>query len=263
MIRTTALAALALLAPLPAAAQQSDTDAPRRYRIAIGPQATPSWPGADAHRLSPYFDLDVARGDAPFEFDAADESFGVPVLRSGRFAIGPAANFQGARRRENAGAAIDEVGATVELGGFAQIWLARSLRVHGELRQGVNGHKGLIGNAGLDYVARDGDKWLFAIGPRIALSDARYRRAYFEVTPAVAARTGLPVFAADGGAVHAVGATATADYQLSRRWGLSGYAKYDRLTGDAADSPIVRTLGSRDQLSGGVALSFIFGKGVR
>lgn len=262
MIRTAALAAVALLAPLPAAAQQSG-DAPRRYRVAIGPQVTPSWPGAEEHRLSPFFDLDVARGDDMFEFDAADESFSVPVFRSGGFAIGPAANLQGARRRKNAGAAIDEVGTTVELGGFAQAWLAPSLRFHGEVRQGVNGHKGLIGNTGLDYVARDGDKWLFAIGPRVTLSDARYRRAYFEVTPAASARTGLPVFAANGSAVHALGATATADYQFSRRWGLGGYARYDRLTGDAADSPITRTLGSRDQFSGGLALSYTFGKNVR
>ncbi|MBL7466190.1 MipA/OmpV family protein, partial [Escherichia coli] len=92
--------------------------------------------------------------------------------------------------------------------------------LHTELRKGINGHKGLIGGVGLDYVARDGDKWLVSIGPRVTLSDAKYRRAYFEVTPAVAARTGLPVYPADGSAVQALGISSTATWQFSHRWGL-------------------------------------------
>lgn len=260
------LAAPLVLAALPAHSQTAQDEgerAPRRYRVALGPQLTPNYPGADGMRLSPLVDVAVTRGDTPFAFEAADESFGLPLIHAGGLAIGPAINLQGARRRKHVGADIDEVGTTVEVGGFAQFWIAPALRFHGELRQGVNGHGGLIGNAGFDYVARDGDKWLFAIGPRVSLSDAKYRRAYFEVTPAVSARTGLPVYDADGSAVHALGANATATYQLTRRWGLYGYAKYDRLVGDAADSPLTRTLGSRDQFSGGVGLSFTFGKGVR
>ncbi len=262
MIRLLPVAALALLAALPAQAQDQGESAPRRYRLALGPQFTPNYPGSDGVVISPLIDLSMTRGDKPFDYEAADESFGVPIVKTGGFEFGPAANIQGNRRRREAHAAIDEVGTTIELGGYSDLWLGSQFRLHGEVLQGVNGHNGLIGNAGLDYVARDGDKWLFAIGPRIALSDAKYRRAYFEVTPAVAARTGLPVYRADGGAVHAIGANATASYQFTQHWGVYGYAKYDRLTGDAADSPITRELGSRNQFSGGLALSYTFGKGV-
>ena len=261
MIRFLLLAPFALAA-LPAHAQD-EGGGPRRYRVTLGPQLTPTYPGADSVRLSPLVDLSTARGDEPFVFEAADESFGVPLIRTGSLEIGPALNFQGNRRRKHVDTAIDEVGTTIEVGGFAQFWLTPALRFRGELRHGVNGHKDLIGSVGLDYVARDGDRWLFAIGPRVTLSDGEYRRTYFDVTPEVSARTGLPVYEAGGGAVHALGAATTATYQLSRRWGLYGYAKYDRLVGDAADSPITRVLGSADQLSGGVGLSFTFGKGVR
>jgi MipA family protein len=261
MNRILAALPLALIA-LPAHAQEQD-DRPWRYRFALGPQVTPSYPGADTVRLSPLIDVDRARGDDPFPFEAADDSFGFPVVHAGGFEFGPSANLQGNRRRRKAGAAIDEVGTTVELGGYAQAWLGSAIRARGEVRQGVNGHKGLIGNLALDYVARDGDKWLVSIGPRVTLSDARYRRAYFEVTPVVAGRTGLATYHADGGAVHAIGASVTSSYQFSPRWGVYGYAKYDRLTGDGADSPITQVLGTRNALSGGVALSFTFGKGVR
>jgi outer membrane scaffolding protein for murein synthesis (MipA/OmpV family) len=262
MVRSLLLLPLLALA-LPAHAQEDGEQAPRRYRVTLGAQVSPYYPGSDSLRISPLVDAGITRGDKPFAFEAADESFAVPIINDSGFQIGPALALQGARRRERAGAAIDEVGVTVEAGGYAQFWIAPRLRFHGEVRQGINGHRGLIGNAGLDYVLRDGDKWLFALGPRVTLSNEKYRRAYFEVTPAAAARTGLPVYHADGSAVHAIGATATSSYQFTPRWGVYGYAKYDRLTGDAADSPITQALGSRNQFSGGLGLSFTFGKGVR
>ena len=46
--------------------------------------------------------------------------------------------------------------------------------------------------------------------------------------------------------------------QLGSRWGLFSYARYERLIGDAAKSPIVRRFGSRDQLSAGLGLSYTF-----
>jgi outer membrane protein len=47
-------------------------------------------------------------------------------------------------------------------------------------------------------------------------------------------------------------------YALNNRWGLFGFARYERLLGDAAKSPIVRELGSRNQLSGGIGLNYTF-----
>jgi outer membrane protein len=73
----------------------------------------------------------------------------------------------------------------------------------------------------------------------------------------VAAATGLPVFDADSG-FHAYGVVGGATVMLGRSWGLYGYARYDRLTGDAADSPITRVYGSRNQYSGGVAIFYNF-----
>ena len=81
------------------------------------------------------------------------------------------------------------------------------------------------------------------------------------VAPADAVPSGLPAYD-PGGGIHAYGATASAITQFSPRWGLSAYAKYDRLTGDAADSPIVLTYGSRDQISFGAGLTYTFGRGL-
>ena len=39
---------------------------------------------------------------------------------------------------------------------------------------------------------------------------------------------------------------------------MFGYARYERLVGDAGNSPLIRQFGSRDQLSGGVGLTYTF-----
>lgn len=251
---TLALAALVLLAA-PGVAQD---EAPRRTRVALGPQFVPRYPGADSVSIRPLVDFSRARGDADFAFEAPDETFGFPLIRDRRFQIGPSLGLEGARNARDVGAAVPRVGFTVEVGGFVQYQLAPALRLRGEVRRGIGGHRGWVGTVGGDFVARDRDRWLFSIGPRVTLADDRYHRAYFGVTPDTAAATGLRAFDVKGG-VQAVGVTAGALRQLTRQWGLYGYAKYDRLVADPARSPLVRRYGDRNQLSGGLALSYTFG----
>ncbi|WBY08975.1 MipA/OmpV family protein [Sphingomonas sp. 7/4-4] len=247
----------------PASAPETSVDKePIKVRLSLGPQLRPRFPGSDEMFLLPFYDVSITRGDKPFEYESADQGVSFSLIKSTGFAFGPVVQLEGSRRRNETDLPIDEVGTSVEAGGFVDVWLGSSIRARGELRKGVTGHKGLVSDVMLDYVARDGDKWLFSVGPRFSLADRKYQEAYFGVTPAVSARTGLPVYAPDGG-VHSVGAAATTLYQLDRHWGLYGYAKYERLIADAADSPIVRTIGSRNQFSGGVALTFTFDTGIR
>jgi outer membrane protein len=263
MIRTTVSAALAC-ALLGATAHAQSTDAPPRkeplrVRVGAGAQIPPEFPGARDTGVTPYPSFAVARGKTPFVFQAPDESIGRPILRFAGVEIGPAGSFQSARRRRDIGAPMDEVGFSVEAGGFAQFWLTPSLRVRAEGRRGLTGHRAWVGSVGADYVVRDGDKYVFSIGPRLNLSDSRYQARYFGVNAGEVARTGLPVYRPKGGA-HSVGVIAGATYSLTPRWGLVGYVRYDRLVGDAADSPFIAAYGSRDQMSGGAGLTYTFGR---
>ncbi|GAA0737752.1 MipA/OmpV family protein [Sphingomonas japonica] len=253
-----ALALALLVAPAAVQAQDTVPDEPLRWRVGLGPQLVPSYPGASGVSLRPFIDVSRARGDDVFAFEAPDESAGFPVWNRGGFAVGPAIGFEGERSTGEIDVAVPEVGFTVEVGGFAQYQLLPALRLRGEVRKGLGGHKGWIANIGADYILRDGDKWLVAAGPRLTLTDRRYQRAYFGVTPDVATATGVAAYDPDGG-VQAVGANIGVLRQLTPRWGVSGYAKYDRLIADAGRSPLVRDYGSRDQLSGGVALTYSFG----
>ena len=204
--------------------------------------------------------LDIARGDTPFKFEAPDDGFGIEIVNSGGFAFGPIANFEDARTAEDVGADLPKIDFSAEVGAVVKYELRDRFRIRAELRKGVTGHKGWVGTAGADLIFRDADRWLFSIGPRVTWSDDTYQDAWFSVAPADSVPSGLPAYDADGG-IHAYGATASAITQISSRWGVSAYAKYDRLTGDPADSPIVLTYGSRDQFSFGAALTYTFGPG--
>lgn len=252
------IAAVPLVAlAMPAVAQQGE-EAPRRWRVGLGPQLVPRYPGSDKTSIRPFVDVSRTRGDEPFAFEAPDESTGFALLRRRGLAIGPALSFEGKRRSRDVGGRLPEVGFTVEAGGFVQYQFDAPIRLRGEVRQGIGGHKGLVGSVGADWVARDGDRWLVSAGPRVTLSNGRYNRAYFGVAAADAAPSGLRAFR-PGGGVQAIGGAAEAIRELTPRWGLIGYAKYDRLVGDPGDSPVVRAFGSRNQWSGGVALTYSFG----
>jgi outer membrane protein len=67
----------------------------------------------------------------------------------------------------------------------------------------------------------------------------------------------LPEFRPSGG-IYGVALASGLTLQLSDHWGLFSYARYERLIGDAAKSPIVRQFGSRNQISGGLGLSYTF-----
>src|SRR5690606_20696267 len=191
--------------------------------------------------------LAIARGTEPFDFEAPDDSFDIKLYSKHGFSLGPVANIEGSRKRSEVDVPVDKVPTTIEVGAFAQYDVSETVRLRTELRKGVGGHKGIIASLGADRVWRDGDNYVFSIGPRLLLSDGRYQRAWLVVSPEASIATGLPAYR-PGGGLHAIGAASGATYQLSPRWGLFGYARYDRLVGKAAKSPIIRDLGSKDQM---------------
>ncbi len=264
-LKVVALAALGVAAGVPASAQSPSAqteeeadNAQRRTRIALGAQIGPKFPGSDESRISPYFDLSRAKGDAIFEYEAPDQAFGLTVLRAGKFEFGPSLALEGKRRRKDLDAPLPKIGWSVEVGAFAQIQLSDEFRLRSELRKGVTGHKGWVGVLSADYIRRDADQWLVSVGPRLTVGNRRHQDTYFGIDPDDAIIAGLEPYEADAG-IQSVGAAGSFLRQLTPRWGLIGYAKYDRLVGDAADSPIVMNFGSRNQFSGGLAATYTFG----
>jgi MipA family protein len=228
-----------------------------RVRVGLGAQLEPEFIGGDGTKVGPLFHVNIARGTNEFRFNAPDDSPGIAVVSKDGFSFGPAANIQWSRRNSDVGAPVGKVRTTFEAGAFAQYEARDSFRLRAELLKGINGHEGVLGSIGADKIWRDGDRYVLSIGPRVLFSDARYQRAYFGVSPAAALASGLPTYR-PGSGVYAVAVASGLSHQLNSRWGLFGFGRYERLVGDAAKSPIVGQLGSRNQLSGGIGLNYTF-----
>jgi MipA family protein len=228
-----------------------------RVRVGLGAQLRPHYVGADDTDVSPLFHVNIARGTHEFSFGAPDDSPSIVVISAGEFSVGPAANLENRREASDVGAPVDTIRRTIEVGGFAQYEWRDSFRVRAELLKGINGHEGVLGTIGADKIWRDGDRYVISLGPRVLFSDGRYQRAYFGVSPAVSLASGLPVYRPRSG-IYAVAAATGITYALNDRWGMFGFARYERLVRDPARSPIVREFGSRNQLSGGIGLNYTF-----
>lgn len=243
---------------LGSSAAQAQDGGITRVRVGLGAQVKPDFVGSDSMGIAPLLDLDTARGTNEFKFEAPDYSFGIPIVDTGGFQFGPAVNLAAGRKSSDVDLPLHKVKTTIEAGGYASYQISKSIFLRAEVLKGLNGHKGIAGTIGADQVWRDGDRYVFSIGPRVLFSDGRYQRAYFGVTAADALATGLPEYRPSGG-IYGVALASGLSYQFSPKWGMFGYARYERLVGDAADSPIVRSsFGSRDQVSGGIGLSYTF-----
>jgi outer membrane protein len=69
--------------------------------------------------------------------------------------------------------------------------------------------------------------------------------------------SGLPVYDAGGG-LRSYGAGVQARYQWTPQWASHVFLEYERLSGAAANSPLVTLRGSRDQIQVGTGVTYSF-----
>ncbi len=263
MIRSfcVSLAAIGAAVATPALAQDDQPKPERRLSIGVGAQVLPSFPGGDDYEIGPLFTGFSRREGAPIPFRTPDDGIAIGLLGNDSVVdFGPLVQFQSERDDEDVGAAVGDVDFTVEAGAFVNFNLGENFRIRLEGQKGIGGHESFVGTVAADVAFRPSIDTLVTIGPRLRLNDDDYADTYFGITPGVAAVTGLPAYDPDGG-VRAIGLIAGVTHQITRSFGIYGYAGYDRLVGDAADSPIVQQFGSEDQFSAGLALFFTFGLG--
>lgn len=224
-------------------------------------QIIPQYPGAGKFTGVFYPSVNIRRADELPRFAAPDDGFSIslydeiPELR-----FGPVVRVQGGRyySDDRRLVGLRKINWSVEPGLFVEYFPVSFIRARVELRYALNGAEGLVGNAGLDFIAPVG-RFTFSLGPRIGFGDANYLRRYFGVTPAeAAANVVIPSAYRPGADVTMAGALGAVTYQWDETWATTGYVGYNRLIGDAGRSPITRLIGSRDQWTFGASLSYSF-----
>ena len=249
-MRAIALAAICtLVAAAPAVAQERSLN----FALGAGVAATPEYMGSDTLTTSVIPTLTF--GSLKWgSFDAGNGVRGVPdngLTLNGAFRI--LNERTAAQSPELTG--LNDIEASVELG-FGLRYQQTNWMAFGEVRKGLTGHNGVTGTLGADWIMRPNDRWRIAAGPRVNFGDDEFANTYFGVTGAEAAASSFNAYDAGGGALSA-GLAVSGTYFIDDKWSLEGAVSYEKLMGDAADSPITLN-GSEDQWRIGVGVSRIF-----
>ena len=249
----------ALLAPLLCLALP-ETASAREWVITVGGKVTarPPYEGATTYNLSPAPTFSVKPAKEYHRFNPPGDGTTIALIATRWLSVGPMARFRSSRGETGTLEGFKTIGWAAEPGGFIDLWPTDWLRARVEIRRGVTGHSGWVGDAGVDLVYSS-TKFDFAIGPRVGFGDARYNNTYFGVTPEDAARSPrIDTVYMPGEGRRYTGLKAGVAYHFDEHWKTTLSGGYQRLAERVTRSPVVQLAGERDQYSAGVAVSYSF-----
>lgn len=233
----------------------------------------PAFSGSSDYQMMLVPDIRVAYGDTFFA--SVGQGMGYNFEVNSEWVVGPLVKFDFGRDSDGESTfrvagdtskaliGFEDIDSTVLAGGFARfdrdMWSAKV-----ELLKGMNGHEGMIADISIDYKVRfggseaqPGPPVFIATGPRMRWANDDYTNTYYGISAADSLGSGLPTYTAGGG-IASIGWSASVVMPLSRKLALIGFAGYDKLMADAADSPLIVQRGSENQFSAGAFLSYRF-----
>ncbi|NRA30838.1 MAG: MipA/OmpV family protein [Parvularculaceae bacterium] len=234
--------------------------------LSFGVVSVPEYDGSADEQIVPLIFGQMRFGGARY---VAIEGTGVRinVVDDQNWSLGPSVNI-GFGRNDDVDndiiALLEEIDTAIELGGFvSHAWTGIghpsgvfSLGM-GASRDIAGAHDGWQANLTAGYGRNMGDRLRVDGTVGLAVMGENIADTYFSVSSADALASGLGPYEAASG-VRDYNASLAVIYQLSDRWSAVGYTSYRRLTGDAADSPIVDQEGDPNQIIAAFGLGYAF-----
>ena len=261
-----------LLMPASAVAGAPENTSQTDWNITLGAGAiyAPAFVGSKDYQLMAFPDLKVEYKD--LFFASVAEGLGYNIVHEKGWRAGVIAKYGFERKQNgknpfaiagddtNALRGLGNIDGTLELGGFLE-YSFEPISYKVELRQGVGGHEGFIGETSLNYVGsidRFGPPMFYAIGPRAVFASSNYNNTYYGIDAVQSANSGLNRYHADAGWVS-YGIGGFISLPVSNSVSLSAFGGYDRLGDEAASSPLIKQRGSKNQFASGLSVNYQFG----
>lgn len=255
-----ALTAMSVSTPLAAAGLTVDI-VPNFIGLGIG--STTEWMGAKDRVIGV-----VPAGRVQFQGHRFAELYGpfldVNLLNVPNWEFGPMVSYRFGRKDvdDSVVNALPSIGGGLEAGVFAGAHYVNADGIPWRLRVGVSALAGVSGDATGGHLTPYASFWMplsttvfVGVGAGLTWSSDSFMQQRFGVTPAAASISGLPVYTADAG-VRQVYAWPAVIWIFSPQWYAGAGAFYQRLTGDAADSPIITQRGDRNQWTVGAGVAY-------
>lgn len=227
--------------------------------IGAGGAYAPDYEGSDRYRFRPLPYARIAYGDW-FEFSG--NQLTVPVVKLGRgvLTVGLLTRLGGGRDETDNRAdltGLGNIGPAVEVGGFTRLQFGRIWFGISAGQDVAGGHKGMTVDGSMGVMLPLTSSLSASVSANTTWASRKYMNRFFGVSAAQSAASGLSEFAAESG-LKDYGAGLGLSYRLSKSWSLQGGTRYKRLTSDAADNPLVRQRGSKDQVMNYLAMAYTF-----
>jgi outer membrane protein len=255
---------LPLFAAAPAMAEEEMPIAPAdglHGSIGIGLGTRPAYEGADEKktRLTP--SINLFYGDRYFltGMTAGANLWKHTTAQGLRINAGPLLALRHGRDEDgnDALAGLGDIDRSLDAGAFVRFrkdgWQARA-----DIRKDVtNGDGGATVNLSAGYGMPVSQNLHLRANLDTTWASAAYMNTFYGINATQSANSGIAQYTAGSGFKH-VGASLAANYAISREWAGFASLRATQLIGDAADSPIVATLGSKNQLAATVGIKYRF-----
>ena len=195
--------------------------------------------------------LSLPNDSADYELIETDQLRAGPVVAGRLGAVGPPIE-RGSRRLALGGHAV---AASIEAGAFVEYWPVTWLRSRAEVRTAVFGGAGVVADLNVDAIWRPTAALTINAGPRLSIADGAYMDTYYGVSAAQAATLNVAKFDSDAG-LRSYGFGTGFKYKFTPRLTGLGFVEVQRLAGSAANSPLISTLGTPNQVTVGVGASY-------
>lgn len=238
-----------------AAEYEDSKDSAREWVISIGLTSgfSPDYEGSNDYRFGYGPSISASWRDTIF---LKNKTLGANLIRQTKLKAGlTIAKASGRSEDKNAKLeGLGDVDGSIEAGGF-MTYRMKPLRFKAEVRQDIaSGHEGaLVTLSGGTTLPFEIPQVSVELGMTWASED--YMTSFFGVDAQQSLDSGLKRYDADAG-IKDIKVSMTTGYAFTRRWRIGAAIEYQRLVGDAADSPIVD---DKNQFLAGFRLSYHMG----
>lgn len=230
---------------------------------------SPSYLGDDEYQFMAVPNIRMTYADKFFA--SIQEGAGYNLINNKHWRVGPLVRYDFGRDEDgdntfrvggddtNDLRGLGDVDGTVELGGFIE-YKMQPVSAKVEILQGVGGHEGMSGSAGLKYNGRTQLKQkalMYSFGSEIKFADSNYHEAYFGVDVGQSVASGLAQYKPDAG-ILTYGVGASIIMPITDKVATVLFTNYNRLGDEAANSSLVEERGSANQGTAGLFINYSF-----
>jgi MipA family protein len=236
---------------------------PNVVGLAVG--VLPDYVGSDDYTLglAPFARFTLPNSERYLMLNVTELYFN--MLNHPVFRFGPVLNYRFGRDDDvddNYVKRMEEIDGTFEAGAFFGI----DLKINNDKRNRFvadvellfdigNEYDGMNGTVSARYWHPFGRMFDGVIGVAFQFADDKFVNKYFGVDSTDSALSGLPFYHGDGGVTN-FRVVPGVVMHLSEQWHLAAGLRYQRITGDSEDSPVVSMRGDADQWVFGLGAAY-------